>query len=91
MSHPKVYSNGGYKVASQKRPIFKAHQDARFPDGRISQQHHLERVHEQRRRTTDYSWQGKHTEEEIKADRMVHISDHNVRLTVLYSISSLAR
>lgn len=42
LSHPKVYSNGGYKVASQKCPIFKAHQDARLPHGRVSQQHHLE-------------------------------------------------
>lgn len=48
LSHPKVYSNGGYKVASQKCTIFKAHQDARLPHGRVSQQHHLEQTHQQR-------------------------------------------
>lgn len=42
VSHPKVYSNGGYKVASQKSPVFKAHQDARLPHGRVPQQHHLD-------------------------------------------------
>lgn len=47
-SHPKVYSNGGYKVASQKCAIFKAHQDARLSHGRVSEQHHLEQTHDQR-------------------------------------------
>lgn len=42
ISHPKVYSNGGYKVASQKCPVFKAHQHARLPHGRVTQQHHLD-------------------------------------------------
>lgn len=44
VSHPKVNSNGGYKVASQKCPIFKAHQDACLPHGRVSQQHNLDRT-----------------------------------------------
>lgn len=78
LSHPKVYSNGGYKVASQKGPIFKAHQDARLPHGWVSQQHHLEQTHHQRegQQVTaglNTGWQPKQngwmilTEQEIRA------------------------
>lgn len=41
ISHPKVNADGGYKVASQKSPVFEAHQQARLPHRRVAQQHHL--------------------------------------------------
>lgn len=41
ISHPKVNADGGYKVASQKSPVFEAHQQARLPHRGVAQQHHL--------------------------------------------------